>query len=65
MEAWKITRIGEREWQREGLFETVDPAPRRMPRGRPSSCSRTNRGESLAAIHRSSPAIRRNALFFA
>ncbi|HEY4369893.1 MAG TPA: protein-L-isoaspartate O-methyltransferase [Steroidobacteraceae bacterium] len=23
MEAWKITRIGEREWQREGLFETV------------------------------------------
>jgi protein-L-isoaspartate(D-aspartate) O-methyltransferase len=32
MEAWKVTRIGEREWQREGLFETViDPllnAPR-------------------------------------
>lgn len=26
MEAWKITRVGEREWQREGLFETViDP----------------------------------------
>jgi protein-L-isoaspartate(D-aspartate) O-methyltransferase len=26
MEAWKITRLGEREWQREGLFETVvDP----------------------------------------
>ena len=23
MEAWKVTRIGEREWQREGLFETV------------------------------------------
>ena len=23
MEAWKITRLGEREWQREGLFETV------------------------------------------
>lgn len=32
MEAWKITRVGEREWEREGLFETViDPlvnAPR-------------------------------------
>lgn len=32
MEAWKITRVGEREWTREGLFETViDPlinAPR-------------------------------------
>lgn len=32
MEAWKVTRVGEREWQREGLFETVvDPlvhAPR-------------------------------------
>ena len=32
MEAWKITRLGEREWQREGLFETsVQPlinAPR-------------------------------------
>jgi protein-L-isoaspartate(D-aspartate) O-methyltransferase len=32
MEAWKITRAGEREWQRETLFETVvDPlvnAPR-------------------------------------
>jgi len=32
MEAWKITRVGEREWQRESLFETVlDPlvnAPR-------------------------------------
>lgn len=26
MEAWKITRVGEREWLREGLFETViDP----------------------------------------
>lgn len=26
MEAWKVTRVGEREWQREGLFETViDP----------------------------------------
>lgn len=26
MEAWKVTRIGEREWQRESLFETViDP----------------------------------------
>jgi protein-L-isoaspartate(D-aspartate) O-methyltransferase len=26
MEAWKVTRIGEREWQREGMFETVvDP----------------------------------------
>jgi protein-L-isoaspartate(D-aspartate) O-methyltransferase len=23
MEAWKITRMGEREWLREGLFETV------------------------------------------
>ncbi|HEY5806343.1 MAG TPA: protein-L-isoaspartate O-methyltransferase [Povalibacter sp.] len=23
MEAWKITRAGEREWQREGLFETI------------------------------------------
>lgn len=23
MEAYKITRVGEREWQREGLFETV------------------------------------------
>jgi protein-L-isoaspartate(D-aspartate) O-methyltransferase len=23
MEAWQVTRIGEREWQREGLFETV------------------------------------------
>ena len=23
MEAWKITRVGEREWQREGLFETI------------------------------------------
>lgn len=23
MEAWKVTRIGEREWQRESLFETV------------------------------------------
>lgn len=23
MEAWRITRIGEREWQRESLFETV------------------------------------------
>jgi len=22
MEAWKVTRTGEREWQREGLFET-------------------------------------------
>jgi protein-L-isoaspartate(D-aspartate) O-methyltransferase len=32
MEAWKVTRIGEREWQRESLFETlIDPllnAPR-------------------------------------
>lgn len=32
MEAWKVTRVGEREWQRESLFETViDPlvnAPR-------------------------------------
>lgn len=26
MEAWKITRTGEREWQRESLFETVLPA---------------------------------------
>jgi protein-L-isoaspartate(D-aspartate) O-methyltransferase len=26
MEAWKVTRLGEREWQRESLFETViDP----------------------------------------
>lgn len=23
MEAWQVTRIGEREWQRESLFETV------------------------------------------
>lgn len=23
MEAWKVTRLGDREWQREGLFETV------------------------------------------
>lgn len=23
MEAWKVTRVGEREWLREGLFETV------------------------------------------
>lgn len=23
MEAWKVTRVGEREWQRKGLFETV------------------------------------------
>lgn len=23
MQAWKITRVGEREWQRESLFETV------------------------------------------
>jgi protein-L-isoaspartate(D-aspartate) O-methyltransferase len=32
MEAWKVTRLGDREWQRESLFETViDPlvnAPR-------------------------------------
>jgi protein-L-isoaspartate(D-aspartate) O-methyltransferase len=32
MEAWRVTRIGEREWQRQSLFETViDPlvnAPR-------------------------------------
>lgn len=32
MEAWKVTRIGEREWQRQSLFETIiDPlinAPR-------------------------------------
>jgi protein-L-isoaspartate(D-aspartate) O-methyltransferase len=32
MEAWKVTRIGEREWQRESLFETsIEPlvnAPR-------------------------------------
>jgi protein-L-isoaspartate(D-aspartate) O-methyltransferase len=26
MEAWKVTRLGEREWERESLFETViDP----------------------------------------
>jgi protein-L-isoaspartate(D-aspartate) O-methyltransferase len=26
MEAWKVTRVGDREWQRESLFETViDP----------------------------------------
>lgn len=35
MEAWKVTRVGEREWQREGLFETVvEPlvnAPRPSP----------------------------------
>ena len=35
MEAWKVTRIGEREWLREGLFETViEPlvnAPRPSP----------------------------------
>ncbi|MET0536092.1 MAG: methyltransferase domain-containing protein, partial [Steroidobacter sp.] len=23
MEAWQVTRVGEREWQRVGLFETV------------------------------------------
>ncbi len=23
MEAWKVTRVGDREWQREGLFETI------------------------------------------
>lgn len=23
MEAWKVTRVGDREWQRESLFETV------------------------------------------
>lgn len=23
MEAWKVTRVGEREWQRESLFETL------------------------------------------
>jgi protein-L-isoaspartate(D-aspartate) O-methyltransferase len=32
MEAWKVTRIGEREWQRESVFETsIEPlinAPR-------------------------------------
>ena len=33
MEAWKVTRVGEREWQREGLFETVvDAAAERRPR---------------------------------
>jgi protein-L-isoaspartate(D-aspartate) O-methyltransferase len=26
MEAWRITRVAEREWQRESLFETVLPA---------------------------------------
>jgi protein-L-isoaspartate(D-aspartate) O-methyltransferase len=35
MEAWKVTRLGEREWQRESMFETViDPlanAPRVSP----------------------------------
>lgn len=35
MEAWKVVRLGEREWQRESLFETlVDPlenAPRVSP----------------------------------
>jgi protein-L-isoaspartate(D-aspartate) O-methyltransferase len=23
MEAWRVVRVGEREWQRQGLFETV------------------------------------------
>ena len=23
MEAWKVTRLGEREWERESLFETI------------------------------------------
>ena len=33
MEAWKVTRLGEREWQRESLFETVvDPLSMRHSR---------------------------------
>jgi protein-L-isoaspartate(D-aspartate) O-methyltransferase len=32
MEAWKITRVGEREWQREGLFETVIPPLTNAPK---------------------------------
>lgn len=32
MEAWKITRIGAGEWQRESLFETVLPALINAPR---------------------------------
>jgi hypothetical protein len=23
MEAWRVVRVGEREWQRQALFETV------------------------------------------
>jgi len=32
MEAWKVTRIGEREWQRESLFETVIDSLMNAPR---------------------------------
>lgn len=32
MQAWKITRTGEREWQRESLFETVLPPLINAPR---------------------------------
>lgn len=32
MQAWKITRTGEREWQRESLFETVLPSLINAPR---------------------------------
>lgn len=32
MEAWQVTRIGEREWQRVGLFETVVPPLINAPR---------------------------------
>ena len=32
MEAWQVTRVGEREWQRVGLFETVVPPLVNAPR---------------------------------
>lgn len=32
MEAWKVTRLGEREWRRENLFETVIDALVNAPR---------------------------------
>jgi protein-L-isoaspartate(D-aspartate) O-methyltransferase len=31
MEAWRVTRIGEREWQRDSLFETVVDPLRNAP----------------------------------
>ena len=35
MEAWKVTRLGEREWQRESLFETVIAPLANAPRPSP------------------------------